>query len=107
SPRIKGNNTPMKLYSYLASGKAVLATNLMTHTQVINRDVAMLADPTPELFADGLLQLIRNRPLRVSLGQAAQKLVEEKYSYPAYRMKLNAAYDHLVTTIQQPSESIT
>lgn len=107
SPRIKGNNTPMKLYSYLASGKAVLATNLETHTQVIDSHVAVLADPTPESFAEGMLQLIQNRHLRVSLGQAAQKLVEEKYSYPAYRMKLNAAYDHLISTIQQPSESMT
>ena len=25
SPRIRGNNTPMKIYSYLESGKAILA----------------------------------------------------------------------------------
>ena len=28
SPRIQGDNTPMKLYSYLDSGKALLATDL-------------------------------------------------------------------------------
>lgn len=105
SPRIKGNNTPMKLYSYLASGKAILATNLLTHTQVINSQVAMLADPKPEPFAEGMLQLINDRDLRSTLGLAAQKLVEEKYSFPAFRMKLNAAYDHLRETIQQPSGS--
>ena len=105
SPRIKGNNTPMKLYSYLASGKAVLATNLLTHTQVITRDVALLADPTPESFGEGMLQLIQDSHLRGTLGQAAQKLVKEKYSYPAYRQKLNAAYDHLCETVPQPSGS--
>jgi glycosyltransferase involved in cell wall biosynthesis len=105
SPRIKGTNTPMKVYSYLASGKAILATNLETHTQVINREVAILADPKPEPFAEGMLQLIKNQNLRNSLGLAAQKLVEEKYSFSAYRMKLNAAYDHLRETIQQPSGS--
>ncbi|MEO8326847.1 MAG: glycosyltransferase family 4 protein [Nitrospirota bacterium] len=103
SPRIKGNNTPMKLYSYLASGKAVLATNLVTHTQVINSRVAMLADPNPEPFAEGMLQLIKNQELRRTLGLAAQKLVEEKYSFPAFRMKLNAAYDYLRETVQQTS----
>lgn len=30
-----GNNTPMKLYSYLASGKAVIATEIPSHTQVL------------------------------------------------------------------------
>jgi glycosyltransferase involved in cell wall biosynthesis len=105
SPRIKGTNTPMKLYSYLASGKAIVATNLETHTQVINNQVAVLAHPDPKLFAEGMLQLIKNQNLRNSLGLAAQKLVEEKYSFSAYRMKLNAAYDHLRETIQQPSGS--
>lgn len=105
SPRIKGNNTPMKLYSYLASGKAVLATNLVTHTQVIDGQVAVLADPKPEPFAEGMLQLIKGQDLRSLLGLAAKKLVEEKYSFPAFRMKLNAAYDHLRESIQQPSGS--
>ena len=32
SPRIKGVNTPMKIYSYLDSGRCVLATDLqLTH----------------------------------------------------------------------------
>ncbi|GJL58121.1 MAG: glycoside hydrolase [Nitrospirales bacterium] len=105
SPRIKGTNTPMKLYSYLASGKAVLATNLVTHTQVINNRVAMLADPTPESFAEAMLQLMRNDDLRRTLGLAAKKLVEEKFSFRAFRMKLNAVYDYLGETIQQTSET--
>lgn len=105
SPRIKGNNTPMKIYSYLASGRAILATNLETHTQVIDSRVAMLADPKPELFAEGMLQLIKDRDLRSTLGLAAKKLVEEQYSFAVYRKKLTAAYDHLGETIQQPSGS--
>ena len=36
SPRLKGLNTPMKIYSYLDSGTAVLATRLRTHTQVLD-----------------------------------------------------------------------
>ena len=36
SPRLKGLNTPMKIYSYLDSGSAVLATRLRTHTQVLH-----------------------------------------------------------------------
>ena len=36
SPRLKGLNTPMKIYSYLDSGSAVLATRLRTHTQVLD-----------------------------------------------------------------------
>ena len=45
SPRLKGLNTPMKIYSYLDSGSAVLATRLRTHTQVLDDRLAYLVDP--------------------------------------------------------------
>ena len=37
SPRIRGTNTPLKIYSYLRSGKPIVATDLLTHTQVLSR----------------------------------------------------------------------
>ena len=40
SPRIRGTNTPLKIYSYLRSGRPIVATNLLTHTQVLTPDVA-------------------------------------------------------------------
>jgi glycosyltransferase involved in cell wall biosynthesis len=60
SPRIKGINTPMKIYSYLQSGKPVLATDLPTHTQVLDSTTAMLADPKPDKFAAAMLSLLEN-----------------------------------------------
>jgi glycosyltransferase involved in cell wall biosynthesis len=51
SPRILGTNIPLKIYSYLASGVPVVATDLVTHTQSINRDIAILADAAAEPFA--------------------------------------------------------
>ena len=36
SPRKSGINTPLKIYSYLRSGRPIVATNLITHTQVLN-----------------------------------------------------------------------
>jgi glycosyltransferase involved in cell wall biosynthesis len=95
SPRIKGKNTPMKIYSYLDSGKAVLATDLVTHTQVIDRNVAMLAQPNPEDFARGMLTLIDNPHLRASLALKAKQLIEDKHSYQAFSQKLNTLYDWL------------
>jgi glycosyltransferase involved in cell wall biosynthesis len=51
SPRILGTNVPLKIYSYLASGVPVVATDLFTHTQSISRDIAILAAAVPEPFA--------------------------------------------------------
>ena len=60
SPRIRGTNTPLKIYSYLRSGKPIVATNLLTHTQVLTPEIAVLVEPTPERFAAAILELIEN-----------------------------------------------
>ncbi len=95
SPRLQGENTPMKLYSYLHSGKALLATNLSTHTQVLNSRVAMLADPTPAAFSEAMVELIGDQRLRSELGQAGQQLIEDCYSYASFRAKIFGLFDTL------------
>jgi glycosyltransferase involved in cell wall biosynthesis len=95
SPRIKGSNTPMKLYSYLYSGKAVLATALLTHTQILDHQVAMLAAPVPEAFAQGLLSLMGDKTLREQLGIAGKRLVEEQYSSVAFQEIVHGLFDWL------------
>ena len=42
SPRSRGTNTPLKIYQYLRSGKPIVATRLLTHTQVLSDDTAIL-----------------------------------------------------------------
>lgn len=54
SPRISGTNTPLKIYSFLKSGKPIVATRLWTHTQVLSEQRAVLADPNPEGLARGI-----------------------------------------------------
>ncbi len=84
SPRSRGTNTPLKIYQYLRSGKAIVATRLLTHTQVLSDDTAILTAATPEAFADGILAGL-NDPARASaLGRRARELAETKYSYDAY-----------------------
>lgn len=95
SARISGDNTPMKIYPYLHSGKAVLATRLLTHTQVLNDSVAMLAEPFPKPFAEAMLRLIRDEGARRELGAAGRRLAEEKFSYAVFREKLFEFFDWL------------
>src|SRR5688572_19312540 len=58
SPRIRGTNTPLKIYSYLRSGKPIVATNLLTHTQVLTPEIATLVPPDPEALASAMLRLL-------------------------------------------------
>jgi glycosyltransferase involved in cell wall biosynthesis len=95
SPRTKGNNTPMKVYPYLQSGKPVLATRLPTHTQVLTGKVAMLAEPNPQHFSEAMLRLIDDENARESIGMAGKMLAEEQFGFPTFRAKLNEFMDWL------------
>jgi glycosyltransferase involved in cell wall biosynthesis len=92
SPRVKGLNTPMKIYSYLDSGTAVLATRLRTHTQVLDDRSAYLVDPDPEAFGTGLAQLLNDQPLRHRLATHAKQYVQEEFTPEAARRKLASFY---------------
>ena len=107
SPRLAGGNTPMKVYSYLHSGKAVLATDLPTHTQVLNETVAVLRSPRPEPFAEGLVQLLQDPSLRQRLGRSGQALIEARHSYRTFQATLMDLYDGLHERAASPRRAAT
>jgi len=84
SPRSRGKNTPLKIYQYLRSGRPIVATNLLTHTQVLDGTVAELTDPTPDAFGAGILRLLGDRERAAQIGRAARTLADTKYTYEAY-----------------------
>ena len=100
SPRTQGLNTPMKVYSYLDSGVAVLATRLSTHTQVMNDDMAMLAEPDSDNFSKALLKLLADKELRNQLAAAAKETMQREHSYTAFRQKVHGLYAQLDTSKQ-------
>ena len=95
SPRVHGANTPMKIYSYLDSGKPVLATNLPTHTQVLSDKTALLVEPNASAMARGLEQLLTDQGRCSKLAHAAKEEAQAKYSRRAFAETVNRLYDHL------------
>ena len=95
SPRMRGMNTPMKLYSYLDSGVPVLATRLLTHTQVLDDTVAMLVDPVPEAMAAGLVALFSNPALRAELGARGRQLARREFTPEVVGARLRNFYNDM------------
>ncbi len=96
SPRSRGTNTPLKIYQYLRSGKPIVATRLLTHTQVLSDQTAILTSVTPEAFADGILSALGDRARAEAIGRNARQLAETKYSYAAYLEKTRQACAALI-----------
>jgi glycosyltransferase involved in cell wall biosynthesis len=96
SPRIRGTNTPLKIYSYLRSGKPIVATDLVTHTQVLTADVSRLVPPDAESLAAALCALVDQPDVRARLAGAALNLARDRYSRDAYVRRTAEAYARLV-----------
>jgi glycosyltransferase involved in cell wall biosynthesis len=97
SPRVKGLNTPMKIYSYLDSGTAVLATRLRTHTQVLNDENSYLVDPEPVALGGGLAHLLSDAGLRERLARQAKAYAQREFTPEAALRKLDTFYRKMET----------
>lgn len=99
SPRIHGDNTPMKIFSCLDSGRPLLATRLPTHTQVLDDQVALLVEPEPGAMGKGIARLLQDEVLRERLAANARQLVQRNFTIDAFRRKLLAFYDAVARKI--------
>lgn len=92
SPRSKGTHTPLKLYTYMRSGKPLLATDILAHTQILTSDVALLVPPTPEDLARGALELLHDQARARTLAANARQVAERQYNWSVFLEKNRQLY---------------
>jgi glycosyltransferase involved in cell wall biosynthesis len=92
SPRTAGTNTPLKIYSFIKSGKPVVATNLWTHSQVLSEKISVLVDPNPKSFAHGILFALNN-PEASERALTAKKMAEKDYTFDNYKIKITTSLE--------------
>ncbi len=95
SPRRGGINPPGKLYTYMESGRPIVATSIPAHTAVLNKDTAVLVEPTLAGLADGICWAL-DHPGSVSLrAERARETV--RGLTPEYQARLILdAYENLL-----------
>ncbi len=74
--------SPLKLFEYLSSGNAVVATRVAGTTEIVDSSSGVLVSPknTKEI-CDAVVELSKDSELRNILGITGRKLVEEKYNW--------------------------
>lgn len=95
SPRTDGAFAPLKLYSYLFSGKATVATRIKAHEGVLNDEMALLVEPDEEALAEGILSLLENPEKRRRLGERAHLHALEHHNPAEYAARLEQVYSML------------
>lgn len=89
SPRSKGTNTPLKIYEILASRIPLVATNIYSHTQVLDDTIAFLAEPTAQGIAQALLQVLDNPDMARQKANKARERYDFSYSAAGYENKIH------------------
>lgn len=95
SSRTTGVNTPMKVFPYLHSGRALLATDLPTHNQILTHEVARLAPADAEGFGEAIIELIEDEELRDRLGRSGRAFVERDHVFDAHQRRVDALYEYV------------
>jgi glycosyltransferase involved in cell wall biosynthesis len=89
-----GTGTPLKLFEYMASGKAIVATALNQATEVIRDGQNGLLVEAGDVngFAMAMLDLLNDSAKRGRLGQNARQHAIEHYSWEQYTRRLEEIY---------------
>lgn len=92
SPRVTGANTPFKVYTYLASGRPMVATRILTHTQLLDDTLAWLVEPTPAGLAAGIRSVLADPGEARRRAARGLDLIAREYSEARHAEKVAAAY---------------
>jgi glycosyltransferase involved in cell wall biosynthesis len=103
SPRVCGTNTPLKIYSQLASGLPLVATRIESHTQILPEDAAFLAAPDPPSFGAAILAALTDQNTARQKAHAALCLYRAHYARPAYVAKLQRVLSIVGLEQQRPA----
>jgi glycosyltransferase involved in cell wall biosynthesis len=95
SPRVEGLSIPLKVYSYLYSGKPFVATRIEAHTQVLNEKISVLVEPNREALAKGIIQVLSDATLRENLSIRSKAFADERFNFKEYTTKVKQIYQNL------------
>jgi glycosyltransferase involved in cell wall biosynthesis len=100
-----GTGTPLKLFEYMAAGKAIVATASNETAEVIQdgHNGLLVEAGDVNKLAEAILTLLNDPVERVRLGQNARQQAIELYSWEQYTRRLEEIYFNIL--VKAPSGS--
>jgi glycosyltransferase involved in cell wall biosynthesis len=91
-------NSPVKIFEYMASGRAIVASRLGQIVEVIEEgETGLLVEPeSPEALSEAIVRLALDRDLRERLGRNARRAAVERHTWRRNAARALEAYDDLV-----------
>lgn len=106
SSRVSGTNTPLKVYEQLSRPIPLVATNIYSHTQVLNEDVAFLVEPTAKDMARGIIEALKSDGDGKRRAANAQQLYEQQYSRKVYTEKMRKLLGYVTRSSDDETRTV-
>jgi glycosyltransferase involved in cell wall biosynthesis len=97
--------SPLKLFEYLACGRAVLAAGLGQIAEVIHPGVnGLLYQPEqPGDFEGKLVRLVQDPELRERLGEQARRTVLQRYTWDHAARRISELLERVTSSVPRPT----
>ena len=98
SPRLHGENLPLKIFDYLQAGKPIVATDTETHRTVLDDSRAVLVGLSAQELAAAITMVLRDRQKARRLGQEAGNWARENLGWDGFRKRVSDLYSDAAST---------
>ena len=92
SPRASGVNSPLKILDYMKAGRSIVATDIPSNRLILNESNAVLTEPVPKAFANGIISLVEDEQGRQIIGNKNYELYQTKYTFDHYCKLIKTCY---------------
>ena len=90
--------SPLKIVEYLASGKAIVASNVGEVPNMLGSAGILTQPGNIDSLAAGILKVVEDNNLKEALGKLARKRAEEEYNWTVTAANLLHAYEKAIQT---------
>jgi glycosyltransferase involved in cell wall biosynthesis len=97
SPRAYGDNLPLKIFDYLATGVPIVATDIAAHRAVLDPSRAEMPQPTSVSIERAIKRVLLDKQHAAYLGANARGYAAKYLSWDAYRTAVADLYGGLRT----------
>lgn len=105
-PRLGGDNIPLKLYDYMASGKPIIATRQMADMPLLNDTRAFLCDPTVESLAATMTRACGSPREAAALARESQRYARRHFGWSPFVEFVNDTYRRAIEEAPQADDDL-
>lgn len=97
SPMRIGSGTGLKILTYMASGRATVATSVGARGIICQDGLNIVIADDPQTFSQGVIRLLNSVDLSMELGGRAREAIVARYSWASIVRELHQTYVSLFT----------